>query len=265
MICDAGSGVGRPGLRLQSLIDSLSRSGRRVTGIAFCQSEFSFSIPEACEEVIFAGGGYVDGAFFHRTVRALQEAGDDGLLCGSRGRYLFFPDSGAVSRVPGVGAGEVAESFPFELIEQARAKGLTLSCAESCTGGAVAAWLTAVPGASAVFRGGVTAYDNSVKESLLRVSGTVLHDPGAVSEACVRQMAAGVRNLFCSDLAVSVSGIAGPDGGSAEKPPGTVYFGLASASALDSFSCRYSGGREDVREASVAFALNLLTKGVNNA
>ena len=109
-------------------------------------------------------------------------------------------------------------------------KGMTCATAESCTGGGVGYTITSVSGASAVFWGGVISYDNSVKRDVLGVPEEVLATKGAVSSECAAAMAEGARRLLKTDLAVSLTGIAGPGGGTAEKPVGLVWFGLASAS-----------------------------------
>ncbi len=108
-------------------------------------------------------------------------------------------------------------------------RGLSLAVAESCTGGALAARITSVPGASRYFRGGVVAYANAVKETALGVEGGALRAHGAVSEAVVRQMAEGVRVRLGADLGVATTGIAGPGGGTPAKPVGTVWLGYADA------------------------------------
>ncbi|MGV3539806.1 MAG: competence/damage-inducible protein A [Rufibacter sp.] len=108
-------------------------------------------------------------------------------------------------------------------------KGLTISTAESCTGGLVAHKLTSVPGSSAYFMGSVVAYSNDVKISQLGVKTDALEEHGAVSEETVRQMAEGVRQLLQTDLGVATSGIAGPDGGTPEKPVGTIWIAYADA------------------------------------
>ncbi len=137
--------------------------------------------------------------------------------------------------------------------------------AESCTGGLIAGAITAVPGSSECFYGGVVSYDNSVKQDVLGVPGSVLKTVGAVSEACARAMAEGSRRLIGTDLAVSVTGIAGPDGGSAEKPVGTVWFGLASADGTTAEMRRFDGDRAAVRAQTVIHALELLLDAAGGA
>lgn len=117
---------------------------------------------------------------------------------------------------------DVAVSLNDEL----RRKGLSLSTAESCTGGYVAAAITAVPGSSSVFKGGVVAYSNEVKHDVLGVPYEELTEYGAVSEPVVRSMVQGVARIMCSDCAVATSGIAGPGGGTEEKPVGTVWVAI---------------------------------------
>lgn len=137
-------------------------------------------------------------------------------------------------------------------------RGLMLAVAESCTGGLVAARVTDVPGASLVFMGGVTAYSDGVKSRLIGVSEATLDRYGAVSEETAREMAEGARQALGSDVAVSVTGIAGPGGGSAEKPVGTVCFGLAAKSGIRSWREFMPGDRGRIRAFSAAFALNIV-------
>lgn len=130
---------------------------------------------------------------------------------------------------------------------------LTLAFAESCTGGLAAASLVNLPGASAAFFGSVVAYDNSVKERLLHVARQTLETEGAVSAACAAQMARGARLTLGTSLAVSVTGIAGPGGGSAEKPVGLVYIGVDSPAGTRTLKLMLGelGGRDAVRAESV--------------
>ena len=127
--------------------------------------------------------------------------------------------------------------------------------AESCTGGWLAKALTDVPGSSQWFSYGLVTYGNDAKAQLLKVPETVLAEDGAVSEAAVRAMATSALALAGADYAVAISGIAGPDGGTADKPVGTVWFAWAGVDAMRAECCHFDGDREAVRRASVAWAL----------
>ena len=145
-----------------------------------------------------------------------------------------------------------------KLVKQLGELGRTCGTAESCTGGGVGSAITAVPGSSAVFMGGVISYDNSVKQGVLGVSPETLATVGAVSPETAEQMAVGARKLLKVDYAVSVTGIAGPDGGSAEKPVGLVWFGIATPNGVKTEKRIFPGNRAEVRAATVEHALSLL-------
>ena len=145
------------------------------------------------------------------------------------------------------------------LVELLKARGLTCATAESCTGGGVGSAITAVPGSSAVFAGGVISYSNDVKRDVLGVSSDILQNVGAVSSETAAQMAEGARRLLKTDLAVSLTGIAGPDGGSEEKPVGLVWFGLATKDGVRTEKCIFRGDRAQVRAQAVTHALGMLT------
>lgn len=149
-----------------------------------------------------------------------------------------------------------------ELVKRLSDKKLTCATAESCTGGGVGSAITGVPGSSEVFWGGVISYDNSVKRGVLGVPQDVLETKGAVSAECAEAMAQGVRTLLKTDLAVSITGIAGPGGGSAEKPVGLVWFGLATANGVNTERRVFDGDRAAVRAAAVEHALGLLLRAV---
>lgn len=151
-----------------------------------------------------------------------------------------------------------AQTTAGKLVEALRARSMTCATAESCTGGGVGFAITDVPGSSDVFLGGVVSYSNDVKAGVLGVSRETLASVGAVSSEVACQMAAGVRKLVSSDLAVSLTGIAGPGGGSAEKPVGLVWFGLASASGVTTESRVFCGDRAQVRAAAIEHALGML-------
>ncbi len=149
-----------------------------------------------------------------------------------------------------------------ELVARCRTKNLTIATAESCTGGLIAGAITAIPGSSAVFTHGFVTYSNTAKTEMLGVPAALIAAIGAVSEDVARHMAQGARHQAKTDLAVSVTGIAGPEGGSAEKPVGTVWFGLANAQGATTYHRIFPGDREAVRQASVEFALHLLLQGM---
>lgn len=151
-----------------------------------------------------------------------------------------------------------------ELVGLASERGVTLGTAESCTGGLVCGCLTAVPGSSAVVRGGVVSYAIPVKHEVLGVSSQVLDTPevGAVSSECAEQMAEGARRVLGCDVAVSITGIAGPGGAEPRKPVGTVWMGLATPRGTRSVLNGFRGDRAAVRRAAVARAIGLLREGV---
>ena len=145
---------------------------------------------------------------------------------------------------------------PAELLSELLLKnGNTISTAESCTGGLIAKLLTDLPGSSNIFWGGVIAYSNVLKEKLLKVNPQVILQKGAVSRNCALEMVKGIKELTGSSHAISVTGIAGPTGGSAEKPVGTVYFGFAAGDKIWSQKQVFNGDRESVRFKSAEFAL----------
>ncbi len=145
------------------------------------------------------------------------------------------------------------------LVNELSAAGKAVATAESCTGGWVAKAITDIPGSSVVYGYGVVSYANGAKESILGVQNKTLEDHGSVSAEVVEEMAKGSLRLSGADLAVAVSGVAGPAGGTKEKPVGTVWFAWAvrdGTKALVDTRCEhFTGDRELVREASVAYAL----------
>lgn len=148
------------------------------------------------------------------------------------------------------------------VIEKLRERGLTLAAAESCTGGLFAKRLTDVPGASQVFCGGVVSYTNEIKMRLLGVQEETLAQFGAVSGETAREMAAGVRRTTGADVAVSVTGVAGPTSDEMGNVVGTVFVGFSSAEETISEKLNLSGDREKVREQSVNAMLWLLLRKI---
>jgi len=152
----------------------------------------------------------------------------------------------------------------IEVLSRLAARGETLAVAESCTGGGLGSILTAAPGASSAFIGGVIAYSDSVKVALLGVGATTLAVHGAVSEPCAREMAEGVRDRLGADWGISITGIAGPDGGSPAKPVGTVWIGLSGPEVVSGESFYFPGDREQIRSSAARTALGLLSRSVES-
>jgi nicotinamide-nucleotide amidase len=179
----------------------------------------------------------------------VEDAGQaraDELASGMReraGRYLFAEDERPVEAI---------------VLDLCREDGLTLATAESCTGGLVAARLTSVPGSSDVFVGGIVSYANEVKERELGVPEEILERFGAVSAEAAGAMAAGARERLGADVAVSVTGIAGPGGGSAEKPVGLVYLHAEGPDSRDALELDFPGDRGAIRSRATVTALHLL-------
>lgn len=142
--------------------------------------------------------------------------------------------------------------------------GRTISTAESCTGGSIAALLTSVAGSSEYFLGSVVSYANSVKSGVLGVDEKIIEEHGAVSSECVAAMAEGVRKITGSDFSIATSGIAGPGGGSDAKPVGLVWIGVSSHKSTETFSMVFKGDRKRNIERFAANALNILRKKLVN-
>jgi len=150
-------------------------------------------------------------------------------------------------------------------IDALKADELTVATAESCTGGLVAGALTSISGSSAVVYGGFVTYDNAAKTNMIGVPARLIRDYGAVSAQVARAMADGARNRGRVDIAISTTGIAGPDGGSEKKPVGLVYFACATHEGTKVVERKFGDlGRDGIREASVLAALELLTDIVVN-
>jgi nicotinamide-nucleotide amidase len=196
----------------------------------------------------------VDGVDLRLTVRALPPHEADARL------------AVAAERVRSVMAhaiyGEGDADLAAVVLDACRSHGLMLGVAESCTGGLLGERLTAVPGSSAVVRGGIIAYDDAVKRSLLRVTSEMLAEHGAVSEPVVRAMASGARSVLQVGAALAITGIAGPGGGTATKPVGTVWIALDLDGHVESRLLRLWGDRDEVRRRSAQAALELLRRAL---
>ena len=219
-----------------------------------------YGTPEsAVAEALAEGGGDGDGVEaticareFEIHVDLVVEPGAEeradeltGSLRTSLGRYLFSEDERSIAEI---------------VLDRCRTGALTLATAESCTGGLVAARLTSVPGSSDVFRGGVVAYANDVKERELDVPRELLERHGAVSAEVAQAMAQGARERLGADVAVAVTGIAGPEGGTAEKPVGLVFLHASRAGGEEARQFELPGDREMIRGRAAAGALHLVRR-----
>ncbi len=142
-------------------------------------------------------------------------------------------------------------------------KGRTLVTAESCTGGGIGAALTAVPGSSSVYKGGLITYTNELKISQLGVDPQLLEKYGAVSSETAEAMAVGARNRLNSDIAISVTGLAGPRGDDFGNSVGTVYIGYCDANGVYSKKFSFSGSREDVRRQAIISAMKIILSNIS--
>ena len=155
---------------------------------------------------------------------------------------------------------ENLDELASRVIEIFREKGLSLALAESCTGGMIAETITNVAGASDIFYGSAVTYVNGAKEHILGVARETLEKHGAVSSECAEEMACGARRVYGADVAMSVTGIAGPGGGSEAKPVGTVWFGLATKDGAETFRRRFDGDRAAVRRQTVEEVMRRLAE-----
>lgn len=145
-----------------------------------------------------------------------------------------------------------------EVVELLIQRGLKVTSAESCTGGLFAAHITSVSGSSECFEGSFVTYSNEIKHRMINVREETLEKYGAVSEECVLEMAENIRKIMKSDIAIAISGIAGPSGGTDDKPVGLVWICLAAEGYIKAYKNIFSGDRQEVREQSVMFSLNLI-------
>jgi len=159
--------------------------------------------------------------------------------------------------------GDDDTTLPGAIVERLAERGLTLATAESCTGGAIAAAIVDAPGASAAFRGSVVAYANDVKTALLNVPDRTLETAGAVSEESAVAMARGARERLEADVVIATTGIAGPSGGTQEKPVGLVWFALAFGDGeIETRRLTFPGNRADIRERATVAALGLIWRRI---
>lgn len=153
-------------------------------------------------------------------------------------------------------------SLETAVVQLLKDHGLTITCAESCTGGLLSGRIINVPGVSDVYKAGFVTYSNKAKHKLLGVRNSTLKKYGAVSPQTAWEMAAGASRVTKSDVALAVTGIAGPDGGTPKKPVGLVYISCSVKSKVTVKKYRFSGDRRQIRESTVTAALKLLKKCV---
>jgi nicotinamide-nucleotide amidase len=227
----------------------------RTTGIAeSLVAEQVTAIPGGVGQVALAYLPTVDGVDLRATVRDVEPDRADAQLEETAARLR--------SAVGHAIYGEGETDLAAVVLDLCRTRRLTIGVAESCTGGMLGERLTAIPGSSDVVRGGVIAYANEVKQTLLGVSGELLERHGAVSEAVVRAMASGARRVLGVDAALAITGIAGPGGGSTEKPVGTVWIALDLGGDVTAVLLRLWGDRTEIRQRSAQGALNLLRRAL---
>lgn len=156
------------------------------------------------------------------------------------------------------------DTLPSVIGKMLKSSGKTVCCAESCTGGMISSLFTSVPGASEYYLGSVTSYDNAIKQKVLEVPSDILLNYGAVSSECVAKMAEGVRQLMNADYSVATSGIAGPGGGSKEKPVGIVWIGVSSDRGTETYKLQFNSDRKRNIERFTSSALEILRKKIKN-
>jgi nicotinamide-nucleotide amidase len=193
-----------------------------------------------------------DGTDLRLTVRGALPADADARLTAAAERLR--------SVVGAANYGEDGADLAEVVLELCRRRGLTIGVAESCTGGMLGARLTAIPGSSDVVRGGVIAYDDEIKASMLGVPDAMLREHGAVSEPVVRAMATGARSATRTDASLAITGIAGPGGGTDAKPVGTVWIALDLGGEVESRRYAMVGDRAEVRHRSAQAALEMLRR-----
>jgi len=196
-----------------------------------------------------------DGVDLRLTVRDVDSARADVLLDDAAsairarlGRSIYADSSTDLAEV---------------VLDRCRALRLTIAVAESCTGGLLGARLTSIPGSSDVVFGGVIAYANEVKRDFLGVDQKLIDAHGAVSEEVVRQMAEGARNRLHASIGIGITGVAGPGGGTPEKPVGTVWIGLAQQDGTRALQLRLIGDRDEIRRRATQSALELLRRALS--
>ena len=229
----------------------------RTTGVAeSLVAERIAADPAGVDAVELAYLPNMDGVDLRLTLRGVSPGEADARLAAAAERVRAVMGRAIY--------GEGDADLAAVVLDACRARGLMLGVAESCTGGLLGARLTAIAGSSDVVRGGVIAYDDAVKRSLLDVPAETLREHGAVSEPVVRAMARGARARLEVGAALAITGIAGPGGGSDQKPVGTVWIALDLNGAVETRLLRLRGDRDEIRRRSAQAALELLRRALTS-
>jgi len=224
----------------------------RIAGIAESAADARLNsalgrIPNL-DVTILASPGLIEIRLLGRSRKEAAEAEEAVAIAGRRVRGEFA----------GLLVTEAEETFAAAVLRRLRERNLTLAVAESCTGGRLADTLTDVPGSSATFIGGVVAYANTMKQDFLGVSQQTLEQWGAVSAETAAEMARGLRSRTGADISLAITGIAGPGGGTREKPVGLIVFHLHAADLDLTQRQMMTGDRHVIKVRSVHFALNMI-------
>jgi competence/damage-inducible protein CinA-like protein len=251
------AGLGARLVELREAAGSIERIARRIFRV-FGRGESQ--IAEACRGLVdgVAGASIHYQVKFPETLVKLVVRDPDQAAADSR---LADLDRGVRERLGAALYGTGDETLVELAMRQLLARGVTVATAESCTGGMIGELLTRLPGSSRAFLGGAITYSNAEKVRQLGVAQATLDAHGAVSEETVREMAAGARERFGSDLAVAVSGIAGPDGGTPDKPVGTVWLALSGPRSATK-RILWPGARDQIRTLAAWWALKLVADAV---
>ena len=219
-------------------------------------------ISEACRGIVdgVAGATIHYQVKFPETLVKLVVRDLDGAAAAAR---LAALDTQVRERLRGSFYGTGEETLVERVGRRLQERGVTVATAESCTGGMLGELLTRLPGSSRVFRGGAIAYANEEKTRQLGVEPATLRAHGAVSEAVAREMASGARTRFGVDLAVAISGVAGPDGGTPDKPVGTVWLALAGATGVTTKKINWPGARDQIRTLAAWWGLKMIDEALD--
>jgi nicotinamide-nucleotide amidase len=243
---------------LREAAGSVERIARRIYRV-FGRGESQIS--QLCRGLIdnVAGASIHYQVKFPETLVKLVVRGPDHEAAQQK---LAGLDAGIRDRLRGILYGDGDETLVDRVGRRLLEVGKTVATAESCTGGMIGELLTRRPGSSRAFLGGAITYSNAEKTRQLGVRPDTLAAHGAVSEPTVREMAQGARERFAADLAVAVSGVAGPDGGSPDKPVGTVWLALASEAGVTTKLLGWPGARDQIRTLASWWALKLLDEAI---